>query len=283
MIRLTSRPRPGHPCFAGAPLLIAHRGGAALAPENTLVAFRNAVENWDADLIETDVRLTADGRVVIMHDPTVDRTTDGSGAVAEMTWRQLRDFDAAYHYRDANGEHSLRGTGVRIPLFAELLEALPQARFIVEAKVPEVAAPLVKDIMAADADHRVIIGAVRASTLAGARHYPGPQGASKRQVTLYWLLHHVGLAGRFYTPRADGFQLPEWSGSLHVTTPRMVRAAHRANIPVYVWTVNDPADMRRLLEWGADGIMTDRPDLLAEVVSEVTGRPLPQGTQPPNT
>jgi len=264
-------------------LLIAHRGGAELAPENTLVAFRNAVENWDADLIETDVRLTSDGRVVIMHDPTVDRTTDGTGAVAEMTWNQLSCFDAAYHYRDANGEPSLRGTGVRIPLLAELLEALPLARFIVEAKVAEVAGPLVKDVMAARADHRVIIGAAQASTLAGTRHYPGPQGASRRQVTLYWLLHHVGLAGRVYTPRADSFQLPEWSGSLHVTTPRMVRAAHRANIPVYVWTVNDPADMRRLLEWGADGIMTDRPDLLAEIMSELTGRHSPPGTQPRKT
>ena len=90
------RPRPGHPFFGGAPLLIAHRGGAALAPENTMAAFELAVNRWDADILEMDVRLTADGMVVVIHDQTVDRTTSGTGPIGEMTWRQARELDAGW-------------------------------------------------------------------------------------------------------------------------------------------------------------------------------------------
>ncbi len=267
------RPRPGHPFFGGAPLLIAHRGGGALAPENTMAAFARAVSDWDADILEMDVRLTADGRVVVIHDETVDRTTNRTGPIRDMTWRQARELDAGYRFRDPEGRHSQRGTGVRIPLFAEVLAAFPDMRVIVEPKAAEAAEPLVREIRAGNAEHRVLIGAEFEATRTGARGYGGPWGASRRHATWFWCLHKLRLAGRWYVPDADGFQLPEWSGRIHVVTPSLIRAAHAANIPVHVWTVNDPADMRRLLQWGADGIMTDRPDLLAEVLTDSAGRP----------
>ena len=266
-------PRPGHPFFAGAPHLIAHRGGAALAPENTMAAFRRAVDEWDADMLEMDVRLTADGRVVVIHDETVDRTTDGTGPVRRMTWARARRLDAGFRFRGLDGDASHRGRGVRLPLFEEVLDAFPDVRIIVEPKAAEAAAPLVRLIRAARAERRVLVGAEFEATRVGARGYPGPWGASRRQVVPFWLLHRLGPLGRRRAPAADGFQLPERSGRLHVVTPALLRAARRANMPVHVWTVNDPGHMRRLLRWGVDGIMTDRPDLLAGVLAEVAGRP----------
>lgn len=272
-------PRPGHAFFAGAPQLIAHRGGAGLAPENTMAAFRHAVESWDADILEMDVRLTADGRVAVIHDETVDRTTDGTGRLSAMSWAQARELDAGFRFADRAGRRAFRGCGVRLPLFEEVLDAFPDTRIVVEPKAPEAAAPLVRTIRAAGAEDRVLVGAEFGATRAGARGYRGPWGASRRQVARFWILHHLGLAGCCYAPQADGFQLPERSGLLRVVTPRLVRAARAANMPVFVWTVNDPADMRRLLQWGVDGIMTDRPDLLAGVLADVAGRPLPRGAE----
>ncbi len=269
--------RPGHAFFAGAPQLIAHRGGAGLAPENTMAAFRQAIEEWDADILEMDVRVTADGRVVVIHDEAVDRTTDGTGRVSEMNWARARELDAGFRFADPAGEASFRGCGVRVPLFEEVLDAFPDTRIVVEPKAAEAAAPLVREIRAAGAEDRVLVGAEFEATRVGARGYRGPWGASRRQVAPFWFLHHIGLAGRWFAPAADGFQLPERSGRLRVVTPRLLRASRAANMPVYVWTVNDTEDMRRLLRWGADGIMTDRPDLLARVLSEVAGRPLPPG------
>ena len=244
-----------------------------------MAAFHQAVEEWDADMLETDVRLTRDGRVVVIHDETVERTTDGGGAIGEMTWAEARSLDAAHWFRDANGERSLRGTGVRLPLFAEVLDAFPQVRIIVEPKAAEAAAPLVREIRAARAEERVLLGAEFEATRAGAKGYCGPWGASRRQATRFWVLHRLGLAGSRCVPSADGFQLPEWSGRLRAVTPRFVSAAHAANMPVFVWTVDDPRDMRRLLRWGVDGIMTDRPDVLAGVLAEVAGRPEPGGAK----
>lgn len=272
MLRRTSC-RPGHPFFGGAPLLIAHRGGAEVAPENTMAAFRQAVDEWDADVLEMDVRLTSDGRLVVIHDETVDRTTDGQGPVRDMPWEKARELDAAYRFRDLSGKRPLRGRGVRMPLFAEVLDAFPHTRIIVEPKAAGAAAPLIREIRAAAAEERVLVGAEFEASRAGAHGYGGPWGATRKQATRFWILHRLGLAGRCCTPAADGFQLPEWSGRLHAVTPRLIRAAHAVNMPVHVWTVDDPQDMRRLLAWGADGIMTDRPDLLAGVLEEVAERP----------
>lgn len=271
------RPRPGHPFLGGAPVLAAHRGGAGLAPENTMAAFRQALDEWDADMLEMDVQLTADGQVVVLHDETVDRTTDGTGAVREMVWDKVRRLDAGYRFRDRSGEFPYRGRGVRIPLFDEVLEELPHMRIMVEPKSAEAAGPLVEVIRARGAEHRILIGAMFERTRVAARDYGGPRGASRSQVMPFWLLHRIPVIGRWYVPAVDAFQVPETWGRYRVVTPGFVRAAHRANIPVHVWTVDDPADMRRLLEWGVDGIQTDRPDLLSDVLGEVVGRPPPPG------
>ncbi|MDX1494490.1 MAG: glycerophosphodiester phosphodiesterase [Longimicrobiales bacterium] len=268
------RTRPGRAYLAGAPVFVAHRGGSGLAPENTLAAFRSAVEDWGVDMLELDVRLTADGEVVVIHDETVDRTTDGTGRVADHTLAQLKELDAGYRFLDPDGEASFRGRGVTIPTMEELLDACPNVWLNVEAKEAQVAGPLVELIRRRGETHRVLVAAEHEENRRDALGYEGPWGASRRHCIAFWLCHHLPWGGP-YTPPVDALQIPElWKG-VRVLTPRLVREAHRRNIPVHVWTVDDPQDMRRLLEWGVDAIQTDRPDLLSEVLVEVAGRPLP--------
>ena len=267
---MSLRHRPGHPYLAGAPLLVAHRGGSKLAPENTLSAFRQAVDAWHADVLEMDVHLSADGEVVVIHDGTVDRTTDGVGAVRELPWNALREFDAGYRFVASDGSAPFRGSGVGIPRFEEVLETFPRMRLNVESKAPETAGLLVELIRRHGATHRVLIAAERERNRAAARGHR-PWGASRWQVAV---LRYVPF---MYTPVADVVQVPERYRGLRVVTPAFIASAHRRNLPVQVWTVDRTADMLRLLDWGVDGIQTDRPDLLAAVLSQVAGRPAAPG------
>ena len=239
-----------------------------------MAAFTAAVKRWEADVLELDVRRTADGRVVVIHDATVDRTCDGRGAVRALPWSEVRSLDAGYRFRDPAGEHAFRGRSVRIPLLDEVLEAFPATRLNVEAKTPGVAPLLVETILRHRAQDRVLMAAELEGARASRHGYPGPRGASRRQILLFHLLHNRPL-GFLHTPRADALQVPDaWMGR-RVVTPRFVREAHRRNIPVHVWTIDDPADMRRLLSWGVDGIQSDRLDRLARVLVEEAGRPPP--------
>ena len=260
--------RAGHAYFAGAPLLIAHRGGAKLAPENTMEAFQQAVETWSADILETDARLTLDGRVVLVHDATSNRTCDRSGQISQMKWSEIKTLDAGYHFRDIENEISYRGKGVRIPLLEEVLEAFPHTRINVEAKCPEVAGPLLKVINRQNAEGRVLLAAKVEADRKKIDLYEGPWGASRRNIASFWAARHLGLL-RFYNPTFDALQVPEiWNG-LRVVTPDFVRDAHDLNIPVHVWVVDEEKDIRRLLSWGVDGIQSDRLDILYKVLEDV--------------
>jgi glycerophosphoryl diester phosphodiesterase len=239
-----------------------------------MAAFREAVDAWGADMLELDVHASADGRIVVIHDATVDRTTDGKGRVDGMRWEALRELDAGWSFRDLDGNTSFRGRGVRIPLLDELLEALPRTRLNVEAKDARVAAGLVALIRHHGAAQRVLVAAEHEKNRREVRGYPGPWGASARQLRIFWALHKTWLSP-LYTPHADIFQVPfAWKGR-QIVTERFLSEAHRRNIPVHVWTVDDEPLMRRLLEMGVDGIQTDRPDVLARVLTEVAGRPPP--------
>jgi len=255
-------------------VLVAHRGGATLAPENTLPAFDSAIRDWGADMLEMDVRLTRDGHVVVIHDPTVDRTTDGSGAVFDFKLEELQRLDAGHRFTDLDGDYSFRGKGVRVPTFAEVLEACPGVWLNVETKEARAAGPLAEVIRRHGQEHRVLVTAEIEGNRRGAAGYSGPWGASRRHCMLFWLLHRLPGGGP-YTPAVDALQVPEvWKG-FRIVTRRFVVEAQRRNIPVHVWTVDDPDDMRRLLALGVDAVQTDRPDLLAEVLTEVCGRPPP--------
>jgi glycerophosphoryl diester phosphodiesterase len=173
---------------------------------------------------------------------------------------------------DPSGEESFRGQDVRIPTFEEVLVSLPHVRLNVEAKDARSAVPLVELIRRHGAQDRVLVAAEWERNRASIRKYPGPRGASRRNITAFLLLSATPLSG-FYTPPCDALQMPEIYNGIRVVTPRILREAHERNIPVHVWTVDDPGAMRRLLDMGVDGIQTDRPDRLARILTEDFGRP----------
>ena len=261
--------------LAGRPLLIAHRGGAGLAPENTLAAFEAAAHRWQADMIELDVRATADGECVVIHDGTVDRTTNGSGPVAGMSLARLRQLDAGYRFSPDNGaSHPFRGRGVRIPTFDEVLAALPRMRFTVEVKTGAAQPGLFAAIERHGAAQRVIAAGMYDADRTEFRRYRGPCSASSVQFRRFLVAHRLGGTVLVALP-ADAVQMCEtWEGR-RLLTPRLVRALHRQGVHVHVWAVNEEPDMHRLLDWDVDGIMSDFPDRLARVLHARVGRPLP--------
>jgi glycerophosphoryl diester phosphodiesterase len=235
------------------PLVFAHRGGSKLGPENTIAAFDRGLAAG-ADGLELDVHLSRDKIVVVHHDATLDRTTRAKGPLSERTAAELAAFN--------------------VPTLADVLARYPATPIIVELKQPEaaLAEAVVRDLRHADATGRVCLGSFSVAALRAARTL-APEiatsgGRFEVRVALYrsW----VGLSPGRVAYRA--FQVPETSGNTRVVSPRFVRLAHKAGLAVQVWTVDDPQDMRKLLGWGVDGIISDRPDVAVEVVQDWVSR-----------
>lgn len=244
-------------------------------PENTIAAFLDAAQRWRADMIELDVRASSDGHCVVIHDATVDRTTNGKGAVAEMTLAELQSLDAAYHFtRDGGRTFPLRGQGVRIPTIDEVLAALPDMRITVESKTAAAQLPLFRAIEQYNASERIVAAGERNEFRTLFHTYGGPRSASLEEAMPFFLMHRAYLA-RFGRVPADVVQTCEVYRGRRILTQRLVRDFHHRGVLVHVWTVNEEADMERLLDWGVDGLVTDRPDLLAKVLHRRNGRPLP--------
>lgn len=243
------------------PTVFAHRGGAALAPENTLLAFETGLAAG-ADGLELDVRLSRDGVAVLMHDPALDRTTDGTGPVDQLTAAELAALDAGFHF-ERDGSFPFRGRGLGVPSLRDVLDRHRGTSIIIELKAsdPILAKAVVGDIHAAGAAGRVIVGSFQKGALEAVRALDPliRTGAGMDDV-------RSGLDGVKVKPVFDAFQVPEVYAGTRVVTPAFIARAHDAGINVMVWTVNQEDDMRRLLDWGVDGLITDRPDLAVPLV-----------------
>jgi glycerophosphoryl diester phosphodiesterase len=243
-----------HPALASArPLVFAHRGGSKLALENTMAAF-DAGMAAGADGLELDVHLSRDGVVVVHHDHLLDRTTRATGPVRNRTLAELASFG--------------------VPALRDVLARHPRARVIIELKEQgaDLARAVIEDVRRAEAGKRVCLGSFSAGVLRAARAID-PQiatsgGQMEVRLALYRSWCHLSPGRVPY----QAFQVPEMSGRTRVVSPRFVRLAHKAGIAVQVWTVDEPDDMRRLLAWGVDGIISDRPDVAARVVSDWAAR-----------
>jgi glycerophosphoryl diester phosphodiesterase len=235
-------------------------------------SFQRAADEG-VDVLELDVRLSADGELVVIHDPTVDRTTDGQGSVAELTWAQLRELDAGHRFNPGGG-YPRRGRGVRIPLLTEVLESFPDHLFTVELKeVPQPdVVPRVLEVLRRLVPGRAILASFSQDLLRQVRRLAPdiPTNLSNAEIRRFVILGWIGLAGWVRSPGCV-LQVPTHSNheqgtGIRVVTPRLIRAAHRSGRSVQVWTINDPAEMRELIALGVDGITTDRPDLLNQVL-----------------
>lgn len=250
------------------PLIYAHRGGAALRPENTIAAFDHGLA-CGAEGLEFDVHLSRDGIVVIHHDDTLERTTNGRGPLAALTASELAALDAGYHFEDEDDTgFPFRGQGIGVPTLREVLRRYPDARLIIEMKVggEELARRVVDEIRAVGAADRVAIGSFYPEAIHAVRRYEPAIATGAVKEETRWALYRawIGL-GIGATPYRE-FQVPEWAGYTPIVTRRFVSAAHRAGIPVKVWTVNGADDMRRLVAVGVDALITDRPDVARSVV-----------------
>jgi glycerophosphoryl diester phosphodiesterase len=249
----------------------AHRGGAALRPENTIAAFDNGLAAG-ADGLELDVRLTRDGTVVVHHDDTLERTTSGRGRLGACTTDELSSVDAGYWFKptDAGHDFPYRGIGVCVPLLRDVLARYPDIPLIIELKqnLPELAHRTIDQLREAGALDRAALGSFSWRVLRVARAYePGvATGASREETRLALYRSWVGWPLKNEAYRE--FQVPEKSGPTRIVSRRFIRHAHRAGLPVKVWTVNDAEDMQRLIDWGVDALITDRPDLAAGVVRD---------------
>ena len=250
------------------PLRFAHRGSRVLWPENTMAAFQGA-----ADLgyvhIETDIHATRDRRIVVFHDDRLERLTDGAGLVWDWRWEDLRRLDAAHHFDAASG-YPMRGGGERIPLLEEVLATWPHIQFNLDLKQTGIEEPLWDEIERLAAHDRVLVGAFQDRRVRAFRRVSGGSVATAAAPSEVLRAMAAARLGRRVRGPYDAIQVPERARGLAVVTARLVEAAHAGGKQVHVWTVNDPADMGRLLDLGADGIVTDRPDLLNEVVQERT-------------
>ena len=267
---LLTPPAPEFPFFeSDRPMVIAHQGGEGLRPSNTLIAFENAVA-LGVDVLEMDVHSTNDGVLVLIHDDTVDRTTDGTGRVNDFALAELQQLDAGEYWTADDGATTpYRGQGVRIPTLDEVLTAFPQMKFNIEIKQiePSIASSLCEALRAHDLTDRALIASFHPTAMNEFRA-ACPEVATSMvedEIRPFFILNTIFL-GALYNPPGAAFQVPEYSGSLHVLTPRFVRGAHGNNVAVHPWTIDDPTDMARFLAMGVDGIITDRPDLMLELL-----------------
>ncbi|MDH4065737.1 MAG: glycerophosphodiester phosphodiesterase [Acidobacteriota bacterium] len=252
------------PLFAtDRPLVFAHRGGAKLAPENTLEAFARGLAHG-ADGLELDVHLSRDGVPVVIHDQTVDRTTDATGEVGRFTAAELAAIDAGARFAPGQG-FPFRGRGHGVPTLETVLARCPDCRVIIEMKFGHaaLARAVVAVVERLEAGARVCLSSFQQEALDVARAI-APRIATSASVTeARRALHRAWLRWPFVSEQPyAAFQVPERTRRLRVVSPTFIRRVHREGQVLQVWVVDTEDDADRLLDWGVDGLITDRPDVI---------------------
>lgn len=247
------------------PLVFAHRGGCALGPENTLAAFDLGMQAG-ADGLELDVHLSADGVPVVHHDSTLDRTTSESGPLAARTAAELARVDAGWSFAD-RGTFPFRNQGVGIPSLRDVLRRYPDVPIIIEMKVDsgEMGEAVAREVRAAGAADRVCGAGYGARSAAAARAALPDMACSASHAEVRLAVYRSWARWPVRQARHAGYQVPELTGLLRIVSPRFIRYAHAIGLKIQVWTVDEETNMRRLLTWGVDGLISNRPDLAVRV------------------
>lgn len=251
------------------PRFFAHRGGSLESPENTLEAFRHGIAAG-ADHLELDVHASSDGTIMVFHDPTLERTTNGSGELRHHTFAQLRELDAGYQFVDEKGANSFRGRGLQIPTLAEVCHEFPDVPLNMEIKQsePDIVQAVIGVLAAEGALERSLVAAEHASLMDKIRREARGVlfGYATEDVVAF--LEAMGSGAlENYHPVGFALQVPSSFLGTPLVTEEFVKAAHARGLEVHVWTVDERDEMEQLLALGVDGLMTDRPTLLAEVLS----------------
>jgi glycerophosphoryl diester phosphodiesterase len=258
-----------HPyCTHQRPLAFGHRGAAGIAPENTLVSFKKALDAG-VDGLELDIHPSKDGVPIVIHDDTLERTTNGRGLVRETPLAALRELDAGHGFTTDGTSFPFRGKGEKVPTLEEVFEMSGEKRLNVDFKEtsPAMEHEVDRLIERFGARDRVLVCSSddRLAPVVRKRFAGMATSACTREVAALVLLGFIGL-GRFVVPRVNALQIPRSHLGIPVLTERVVALAHRRDMDVHVWTVNDEAGMKHCLELGVDGIMSDFPEKLVDVM-----------------
>jgi len=272
VVAVFSKRAPDPPYYSSGlpyPLVIAHQGGDGLWPGDTLYAFEHAAE-LGVDVLEMDLHITSDGVLVINHDETVDRTTDGTGEIEKMTLAEIKALDAGYDWSSDDGEtFPYRGMGITIPTLEEIFQTFPDYHMTIEIKKTEgsVAVPFCEMIRAYNMQDKVLVASFLDERMEEfGQTCPEVATSSARQETTAFVLLSKAFLGRLYSPAFYALQVPQESSGVTVMTAQFVRAAHERNLRVEPWTIDDPEQMKQYIDWGVDGLITDRPDVMLEVL-----------------
>jgi len=241
--------------------VIGHRGNRAHAPENTLESFLEAVA-LGADALEMDLRVSSDGQLVVFHDPTLERTTDGRGAVAQHSVAELKRLDAGAHFtRDGGRSHPWRGRGVTVSTFDEIVEALPRSLpLIIELKTPAANEPLRQAVRRHDLAARIIVAGFDPRATRPLRGAGFALGASRHDVVA--LLPAALLRLRAKPRHVQALCIPQRFNGVPVPIAALARCLRGSGAVIHVWTVNDPTEAHRLWRCGVQGIISDDPGLM---------------------
>jgi glycerophosphoryl diester phosphodiesterase len=257
------------PFFVGPkPRVFGHRGAAGLAPENTLPSFALGL-TLGAHILELDVQATRDGEIVVFHDPTVERTTNGTAAVRELVLYELQKLDAGYHFTRDGRDFPYRGHGVTVPTLEALLREFPLAPCNIEIKQqdPPIVAGVVEVIRRLSAQHRILLAAENDVIMRAIREEADDIATSFSAAEVADFMSRVSSGGlQGYAPAGQALQIPPRFGEIDLVTPETVAAAHRCGLEVHVWTINQRDEMEQLLALGVDGIMSDLPGLARTTV-----------------
>lgn len=275
---LIAKPRPDHPFFANLPqdefIILAHQGGDGEFPSNTMFAFEQA-HTMGVHVLELDVHSSSDGVIVVIHDATVDRTTDGTGRVNEMTLAELQALDAGYNWPTLaghdlleSGEFPYRGQGHTIPTLEEVFRTFPDSPISIEIKQeePSIAQDLCNLIREYNREELTVVPSFSTGAMDEFRE-TCPEiatAAVEPEVLRFFVFSYIGL-GSAWTPTTESFMIPEYSGDLQVISQRFVNQAQGRNVVIYPWTINTEAEIQRMIDYGVDGIITDYPSLALEM------------------
>lgn len=250
--------------------IIGHRGAAGAAPENTLPSIRHAL-SVGADALEFDLRCTRCSTLVLLHDPTVDRTTDGHGTVEAFWLDELRELDAGWAFTlDGGRSFPFRGKGVRVPTLDEAVEAAGELPLVLEVKSERAGAALAAWLARRTPPGGALVGGFSRRAVAPASALARWRCATEDELAPWVLLGKVGIHRRL-PAQVTALMVPERRRGIRVLTPRLVRAARRQGLGLFVWTVNRHDRMRALWELGVDGLITDYPAIARRIREEMEG------------
>jgi glycerophosphoryl diester phosphodiesterase len=259
---------PKNPFITDKVWVIAHQGGEGIWPSNTMYAFERAVK-MGVDMLDLDVNMTQDGVLVVVHDDSVDRTTDGKGKIKNLTLEQIQALDAGWYWPQESrptDPHPFRGQGIRIPTLEAVFKAFPQMPMTIEIKQdePSLAKPFCEMLRRYDMTDKVIIPSFIERAILDFRAACPEVMTAMTESEVRNLIFLGDLVGR--APQAKALQVPTTAGPIQVVTPGFVSFATARGLVVQPWTINDATEMRALIGMGVHGINTDRPDVLMKVL-----------------